>query len=78
MKSTRRKKVKVKQPRVGAVVEVAVGGGFWRTGTVVEDRGPIGVGGRRLFRVRVQLDPKGEPIYYEAPLDELRLVKEVA
>lgn len=75
MTASRRRKAR--QPRVGAVVEVDVGAG-WRSGTVVEDRGPIGVGGRRLFRVRVQLDRAAEPIYLEVPLDELRLVKQVA
>lgn len=29
-------------------------------GEVVEDRGPIGVGGRRLYGVRLRLDPCNE------------------
>jgi hypothetical protein len=29
-------------------------------GEVVEDRGPIGVGGRRLYAVRLRLDPWNE------------------
>ncbi len=41
-------------------------------GTVVEDRGPIGVGGRRLLRLR--LDPKyvGFGQELEMPAEELR------
>ena len=30
-------------------------------GEVVEDHGPIGVGGRRLYAVRLRLDPWDEP-----------------
>jgi hypothetical protein len=40
--------------------------------TVVEDRGPIGVGGRRLFTVSVPADPF-EPRVFEMPEDDLRL-----
>jgi hypothetical protein len=43
------------------------------TGVVVEDRGAIGVGGRRLFQVEVPTDPF-EPMMMEMPEDELELV----
>lgn len=40
--------------------------------TVVEDRGPIGVGGRRLVRVRVALDAASDPLDFEVPAEDLR------
>jgi hypothetical protein len=43
-------------------------------GIVIEDRGNLGVGGRRLYRVRVQLDDITEPIETSLPAHELTLV----
>jgi hypothetical protein len=44
-------------------------------GLVVEDRGNLGVGGRRLYRVRIQLDDNiSEAIETEVPADDLTLV----
>lgn len=40
-------------------------------GKVTEDRGPIGVGGRRLYGILLKMD--GEETYFEAPLEELRV-----
>ena len=40
-------------------------------GVIVEDRGPLGVGGRRLYRVEVPLDPD-EPMFYTMPENDLR------
>jgi hypothetical protein len=40
-------------------------------GAVVEDRGLIGVGGRRIVRVRAELDDEVQE--FEVPEDELRL-----
>jgi hypothetical protein len=37
-----------------------------KIGEVVEDRGPIGVGGRRLYHVRLRLDPWSEHIVVRA------------
>jgi hypothetical protein len=37
---------------------------------IVEDHGPIGIGGRRLFRIEVFADPD-EPIPFLVPADEL-------
>ncbi len=47
--------------------------------TVVEDRGNLGVGGRRVYRIRVHLedgvtDDEAEPIETERPVDDLTLV----
>jgi hypothetical protein len=43
-------------------------------GIVIEDRGNLGVGGRRLYRVRVQLDDITEPMETEEPAEDLTLV----
>jgi hypothetical protein len=44
-------------------------------GTVIEDRGNRGVGGRRFYRVRIQLDNNiTDPIETERPVDDLTLV----
>jgi hypothetical protein len=43
-------------------------------GIVIEDRGNLGVGGRRFYRVRVQLDDVTEPIETEEPAEDLTLV----
>jgi hypothetical protein len=40
-------------------------------GRIVEDRGNIGVNGRRLFRVEVQLDPTYVQVF-ELPIDALK------
>lgn len=40
------------------------------TGTVVEDRGALGVGGRRLYRVQVDME---EPLVFELPAQDLEL-----
>jgi hypothetical protein len=37
---------------------------------VVEDRGPLGVGRRRLYRVRLDQDPD-EPVFFEMPEEHL-------
>ncbi|HEY8504934.1 MAG TPA: hypothetical protein VIL46_10155 [Gemmataceae bacterium] len=39
-------------------------------GTVTEDRGPIGVGGRRIYQVTAPMDP--EPMVFELPEEDLR------
>ena len=41
---------------------------------IIEDRGNLGVAGRRLYRVRIQLDEITEPIETTFPADELTLV----
>lgn len=43
------------------------------TGTVIEDRGDLGVGGRRLLRVRFEIEGAGEPFETEMPAEELTL-----
>jgi hypothetical protein len=41
---------------------------------IIEDRGNLGVGGRRLYRVRIRLDEFTDPIETTYPADELTLV----
>jgi len=48
------------------------------SGTVVEDRGKIGVEGRRLFRVRVEIATSVEPMFIELPDSELSVTQHVA
>jgi hypothetical protein len=43
-------------------------------GTIVEDRGFIGAGGRRLWTVKVELDPPNV-IYIELPEVEMNAVE---
>lgn len=43
------------------------------TGTIVEDRGPLGLNGRRLFRVEVHMDPD-EPQVMTLAEDEVELM----
>jgi len=52
--------------RVGDLVSFSYGT-YEVSGQIVEDRGPIGVGGRRLLRVSVQLDPTMTPTVFEIP-----------
>jgi hypothetical protein len=58
------------QLKVGDRVRFSLGG-HAITGIIIEDRGAIGAGGRRLFVVRVQLEATGESVF-ELPADELR------
>jgi hypothetical protein len=41
---------------------------------VIEDRGNLGVGGRRFYRVRLRLDDITDPIETERPAEDLTLV----
>jgi hypothetical protein len=62
-----------KRIRVGDKVRIHMG---VRTivGQVTEDRGPIGIGGRRLYRVDYELD-KGNWYLTELPADEIEVIK---
>jgi hypothetical protein len=53
-------------PTVGSRVRFAIGGRRV-VGTVVEDRGNIGIEGRKLLRVRVELTGGAEPLEFEIP-----------
>jgi hypothetical protein len=43
-------------------------------GTVVEDRGNLGVGGKRLYGVTFRADDVSDPLYTEMEAEELKLV----
>lgn len=43
-------------------------------GIVIEDRGNLGVGGRRIYRVRIRVDEFTEPVETERPVEDLTLV----
>ncbi len=73
-----RSRSNTKHAGVGDVVTFDYGGGLTVTGTVVEDRGHIGVGGRRLVRVRVEIEGSAEPMFIELPDEALTVVKRVA
>jgi hypothetical protein len=45
-------------------------------GTIIEDRGEIGVGGRRLYRIRFQFAADEDPLFAELPAVDLELVDE--
>jgi hypothetical protein len=47
------------------------------TGKVIEDRGPLGIGGRRLYRVRFTLDPEFTA-EIEMPAEEFEVVRDGA
>lgn len=68
----------VGDPAVGDTVCFDYGAGLMVTGTVVEDRGRIGAGGRHLWRVRIDPELGNEPMFIELPDDALTVVKHVA
>jgi hypothetical protein len=57
---------------VGDRVRFALGAGT-ATGIVREDRGPIGVGGRRLFRIQFPVDAES-PAFVELPAKDPKVV----
>ncbi len=59
-------------PTVGSTVKFVFGLGEV-TGTVIEDRGDLGVGGRRLLRVRFQIEGAGEPFVTEIAADAVHV-----
>jgi hypothetical protein len=54
----------------GDFVSFAYGAGSV-TGQIVEDRGCLGIGGRRLYGIRWEINP-GEQAYIEMPEEELQ------
>jgi hypothetical protein len=43
------------------------------TGTVIEDRGNLGVGGQRLLRLRFEIEGAGEPFETEIRADDVNV-----
>jgi hypothetical protein len=64
---TARHKPRARVPRVGSMVSFLFGG-HEVTATVLEDRGPIGINGRQILRVRLELEAT-EPIEFELPAE---------
>lgn len=71
--SGKRRTSKTLALRVGSKVRL-VFGVHEVTATVIEDRGNLGVGGRRLLRIRLDIPDTSEPIELEMPADELKAV----
>jgi hypothetical protein len=55
--------------RVGDRIKILLGE-RWEEGVVVEDRGPLGGGGRRIYRISVPMPP-AEPWEAEVPVEWL-------
>jgi hypothetical protein len=60
--------------RVGDTVRFSFGGNTTVTGKVTEDRGPIGVGGRRLYQITYYLG-KDNRYIVEMPACEFEVVE---
>jgi hypothetical protein len=74
-KVTQRRQVEIVPPP-GTRVRLQLGPYIYE-GTVIEDRGDIGAGGRRLIRIAVQLD-SNVMAEYELPLDRIEIVQSPA
>jgi len=63
-------------PPVGSRVKL-LWGGHPVEADVIEDRGNLGAGGRRLLRIRLALDPAdvAEPIEFELPAADVIAVR---
>jgi hypothetical protein len=55
--------------KIGDLVSFLFGNGTV-TGQVVEDRGCLGIGGRRLYGIKFEINP-GDRVYTEMPEEEL-------
>ncbi len=64
-------------PAVGSKVRMRFGTSEVEA-TVLEHRGPLGVGGQQLLRVRFQYEDANEPIHTEVPVDEVTPVDSAA
>lgn len=56
--------------RVGDQIRFDMGASLWDA-VIIEDRGKLGVGGRRIWRVRTTSDSPGAKFETEVPEDEL-------
>jgi len=59
-------------PEVGAKVTLKFGGREVNA-IVIEDRGPLGIGGRRILRVQLELEDGDEPIEFELPATDVQV-----
>lgn len=61
-------------PKVGDAVTARYGM-YTVRGTVIEDRGNVGMGGRRMFRIHVDVGGDAEPLDFEIPADDISSVQ---
>jgi hypothetical protein len=66
--ATRKKRDAV--PKVGSIVGVRMGAKIVPA-RVIEDRGNLGVGGRRILRLEIESEFGGEPWRFERPAEWL-------
>lgn len=78
-KSHRKPRKRHAGPQVGDEVTFQIGLTLWR-GVIIEDRGPLGRGGRHLYGIRFPKEPSDEieDQYTELPLENFDLVKNAA
>ena len=67
-----------KSPRQNSALQVGTKvklnfGGREVLATIIEDRGPLGVGRRQLLRVRLDIEDIGEPIEFELPAADVHV-----
>lgn len=67
----------VQVPAVGSKVRMRFGTADV-VATVIEHRGPLGIGGRQMVRLRFQFPGAGDAIETEAPVDEVTPVGSAA
>ena len=77
MAKKRRKRATPEIPAVGSKVRMRFGTADV-VATVTEHRGPLGVAGRELIRVRFFFTDTEDPIETEVPIDEITLVESAA
>lgn len=77
MGKKRTKKEKLDLPPIGSRVRMSFGTSEV-VATVIEHRGPLGVGGVELLRVRFDFAGGNEPIETEVPVDDVSLVGSAA
>jgi hypothetical protein len=69
-KTVDRKQRDVAIPKVGSIVGVRRGDEIVAA-RVIEDRGNLGVGGRRILRLEIESEFGGEPARFERPAEWL-------
>jgi hypothetical protein len=77
MAKKRTKRAAPEIPAVGSKVRMRFGT-VDVVATVTEHRGPLGVGGRELLRVRFFFTDTDDPVETEVPIDEVTLVESAA
>jgi hypothetical protein len=60
--------------RIGDRVKINFGGGIM-FGRIKEDRGPLGVGGRRLYGILIDVAKDEIVPYVEMPAEEFEVIK---